>query len=147
MNKQSVFSEVPGSQATSSNESIVIDPTLVDNAESKLDQKDKIIKELKMKVRSLEVQNLQFIGSIKNLESKIFSYDSLKTRPVTFKNLCGLTVDQFNMVFECILPYLENIPYSGKISDFKSERSLTKETEFLCVLTMCRHGLAQSITA
>ena len=116
-----------------------------DDLKNKLDSANKCIAELKTelsekkeKLMNLEIKNLRLMGELENMNCKNFTYRHLKIRYVTLKYLCGFSVFQFDLVMECIRPYLHLIPYpESKVS----EKSFSFETQFLVVLTVSRHGL------
>ena len=66
-------------------------------------------------------------------------------KPRTFKYLCGLSLEQFNILWNCVQPYSDAIIYP----DCKGtgQRSLDKPTELFAVLTICRHSLHQGVMA
>ena len=66
-------------------------------------------------------------------------------KPSTFKYLCGLSLEQFNILYNCVQPYSDAIVYP----DCKGigQRSLDKPTELFAVLTICRHSLHQGVMA
>ena len=87
---------------------------------------------------SVELKIFKLNGEIEHLNSKLFTYEHLKVRHVTFEYICGLTVEKFTLVMKCVEPYLHLIPYSGsKVSP----KSFSYETQFLISLTVCRHGI------
>lgn len=67
---------------------------------------------------------------LKNVE---FSYESIRKNEKKFQYLCGLSIEQFDMLFECIQPYLSLLPHSSIL--------FSKQTQYLAVLTVCRHAL------
>ncbi|XP_065645521.1 uncharacterized protein LOC136075992 [Hydra vulgaris] len=69
----------------------------------------------------------------------MFKYSKLKDKPKQFKYLCGLTVLQFQLLYNCVAPYCHLIEYP----DCKGigTRFLEKKTELFSVLTLCRHAL------
>ena len=87
----------------------------------------------------LEMKNLHLSGAALNLRGKDFKYENLKFQKLTFKNLTGLTVEQFDLLADCITPYVHLIPYPDCSNN--SEKSVDTTTQFLAVLTICRHGL------
>lgn len=77
-----------------------------------------------------------------------FSYECLKLRPQNFFfYMSGLTVDDFDCVFDCIEPYISVIIYPDCKNNQEGQRRLTKRTEILCFLTICRHTLHLGIMA
>ena len=57
----------------------------------------------------------------------------------TFFYLCGLKVEQFDLLIDLVEPYLQYLSYA----DCKgpSEKSFEFRTQYLIVMTVCRHGL------
>ena len=116
-----------------------------------LEAKDKTIMDLHFKlkeknelIKDLELKNMQLSGALENLRAKEFKYQYLRRRAVTLRYLSGISVKQFEMVFECVMPYLHLIPYPNCPNTVKS--LLTMRHNF-CVLTICRHGLDLSFMA
>ena len=58
--------------------------------------------------------------------------------------MCGLTIDQFNIILKCALPYIHLIPYPDCVGSIK-KRTMGTATELLTVLTIRRHGLHQGV--
>jgi len=77
-------------------------------------------------------RNKELKMTIKMLQQEQLIYSNLIKKPKTFKYLCGLSVEQFNILWNCVRPYCH-----GKGN---GERTLDKATEFLAVLTICRHS-------
>ena len=112
----------------------------------KLQEANLLIEKLKKENKSLNVMvnNLKRSHKIlsqknKEMHSKQFVYESIKARPKMFKYLCGLSIDQFELLWRCVLPYINLIEYP----DCKGTgaRALDKVTELFLLLTICRHGL------
>ena len=82
---------------------------------------------------------------VKKLRDDELSYINVSSRPPLSKYLCGLDIEQFNIICKCVKPYLHIIEYP----DCKGtgERSLDLATELLAVLTCCRHALHQGVMA
>ena len=107
---------------------------------------------LKIKLRNIEQtrqninkQNEELKIAVKRLQQEQFSYSNLIKKPTTFKYLCGLSVEQFNILWNCVQPYSDVIIYP----DCKGtgERSVDKPTELFAVLAICRHSLHQGVMA
>ena len=58
-----------------------------------------------------------------------------------------MTVEQFNVVLNCVTPYTHLIPYPDCEVNTPIRRSIDAATELLSVLTICRHGLNQGVMA
>jgi len=82
--------------------------------------------------QNINKQNEELKIAVKRLQQEQFSYSNLIKKPTTFKCLCGLSVEQFNILWNCVEPYSNVIIYP----DCKStgERSADKPTEFFAVL-------------
>ena len=106
---------------------------------------------LKIKLRNIEQtrqninkQNEELKIAVKRLQQEQFTYSNLIKKPTTFKYLCGLSVEQFNL-WNCLQPCSDVIIYP----DCKGtgERSVDKPTELFAVLAICRHSLHQGVMA
>ena len=76
-----------------------------------------------------------------------FTYDELHIKPALFKYMCGLTVEQFDLLWSCIAPYVHLITYDETALNNKvSARLLHRKSELLIVLTCCKHGLNLGIS-
>lgn len=95
--------------------------------------------------QSINKQNEELKIAVKRLQQEQFSYSSLIKKPTTFKYLCGLSVEQFNVLWNCVQPYSDVIIYP----DCKGtgERSVDKPTELFALLAICRHSLHQGVMA
>ena len=67
---------------------------------------------LKVKLRNFEQtqqnakkQNEELKTVVKRLQEEQLSYSNLIKKPNTFKYLCGLSIDQFNILWNCVQPY------------------------------------------
>ena len=107
---------------------------------------------LKIKLRNIEQtqqnakkQNEELKTVVKRLEEELFSYSNLIKKPNTFKYLCGLSIGQFNILWNCVQPYSDVIIYP----DCKGAgmRSLDKPKGLFAVITICRHSLHQGVMA
>ena len=82
--------------------------------------------------------NLKLMSELYDWRSKTFSYENLRSHLQKFEYLCGISVEKFDLVMKCIKPYLHRIPYpDSKVS----EKLFTYESQFLSMLTVCRHGI------
>ena len=99
--------------------------------------------ELNAKKLATENKKLQTESSI--TKSQTFTYDNLKKKPSKFQYLCGLTVEKFDILLNCLMPYSHVIQYPDCKGN--GSRSLEKPTELLAVLTICRHGLYNGVMA
>ena len=108
-------------------------------------QTTQAIRKLEEEKEELEDINGSLQTAVKKLRENEFSYTNVSSRPPLLKYLCGLDIEQFNIIYECVKPYLHLIEYP----DCKGtgERSLDSATELLAVLTCCRHALHQGVMA
>ena len=108
------------------------------------------IKELELIVTNLEeklqikVKEVEFkYEIIEKLSSRqSFTSKFLKSRPVLLKYMCGLTVEQFDVLWACIETYTSQISYKESASSNRINRHLLRQSdELLTVLTCCKNGL------
>ena len=64
------------------------------------------ISRFKWKKRIAHLQN-----KLREKNKKEFSHVNLISQSTLFQYLCGLNVDQFNIILDCALPYIHLIPY------------------------------------
>ena len=69
----------------------------------------------------------------------IYEYDQLKEDEKTFEYFTGISPKQFEILMDCIRPYICCMEYVDCKNP--SERSFSFETQFVIVLIICRHGL------
>ena len=91
---------------------------------------DNILKETHQKVAKL-------LSKLYDSELKTFGYENLKKSPSNFEYLCGLNIEKFDLVMDCVKPYVHLIPYP----DSKVTERLSYTTQLLVTLTICRHTL------
>ena len=72
-------------------------------------------------------------------QERLIRYSNLIKKPNTFKYLCGLSVEQFNILWNCVRPYCHVIIYPDCKGN--GERTLDRATELLAVLGICKHSL------
>ena len=97
-----------------------------------------------MKTKETIITNLNGVLDYKDdvIRKKSLTFDELQRKPTLFENLCGLTVDQFSLLWKCIEPYVSLVVYDESASDNKVNASLIDQKgEPLTVLTCCQHGL------
>ena len=89
--------------------------------------------------------NGHLLTAVKKLRENEFSHINVSSRSSLLKYLCGLDIEQLNIIYECVKPYLHLIEYP----DCKGtgERSRDSATELLAVLTCYRHALHQGVMA
>lgn len=74
-------------------------------------------------------------------QKSTFSYACLKLYPQQFLYMTGLSLNDFHCLFECVQPYISGIVYPGCKGYESGQRKLTRRTELMCFLTICRHTL------
>ena len=52
--------------------------------------------------QSAKKQNEELKTVVKRLQEEQFSYSNLIKKPNTFKYLCGLSIEQFNILWNCV---------------------------------------------
>ena len=82
-----------------------------------------------MAIKELQVYKIK--SQKKN--RKDFSNVNLISQPNLFQYLCSLKVDQFNIILDCVLPYIHLIPYPDCVEG-TGHRRLEPATELLLVL-------------
>ena len=69
------------------------------------------IQKLEEEKGELEDINGSLQTAVKKLRDNEFSYINVSSRPLLLKYLCGLDIEQFNIIYECVKPYLHLIEY------------------------------------
>ncbi|XP_047137492.1 uncharacterized protein LOC124813995 [Hydra vulgaris] len=67
----------------------------------------------------------------------MFIYSKLKDKPKQLKYLCGLSIQQIELLYNCVDPHCHLIEYCKGTGI----RFLDNKTELFSVLTLCRHAL------
>ena len=84
-----------------------------------------------------EIKHLKLIGKFDVLESHNFTYHNLIISG-KLEYLSGLSKERFDIILECLRPYLHLLSFAERQV---SEKLFNIETQLLAVLTICRHGL------
>ena len=105
----------------------------VDSLKTELSSVKQKLQEKSVLVSTQQNEILLLRGKLDFLKKLEFSYDSISKNKKKFNYLCGLSLEQFDMLFECIKPYLSTLPHTSILFDMK--------TQYLAVLTICRHAL------
>ena len=107
-----------------------------------------------MELSKIKTKNVIDNKCIIHLKNKIatsnqkdFKHANLVDQPKLFHYLCGLSVEQFKIIFNCVAPYTHLLPYPDCDVSTPICRSTDAATELLSVLTICRHGLNQGVMA
>ena len=88
--------------------------------------------------------SLSFKNLLTRLKKTTFSYKCLKKNPKQFFHLTGLCVEDFDCLFACVEAYISAITYPN--CKTHQQRKLTKRTELMCFMIICRHTLPLGIT-
>ena len=86
-----------------------------------------------------EMSYLKTFGQLADLESHEFTYTNLKKFDQKFSYVCGLSVSEFDIVMECLEPYTHLLKDCGLKT--VSSKTYDLRTQFLIVLTICRHAI------
>lgn len=100
-----------------------------------VDEQKLKIQEQKSKIQELEFKILKQEGIMNHLQRSSFTYENLVDKPKTFKLLCGLNVEEFNMLMNCVRPYL------SLFDGMRHPNIFGWETQYLATMTICRHSL------
>ena len=102
-------------------------------------EKDAKIRDLEEKLQSKS----QAIDKLKieALERQKFSYEEISQDPKKLQHLTGLTLEQFNLMMDCVRPYIASCLRYENDSRPATERTFSFETQYLIVMMICRHGL------
>ena len=91
---------------------------------------------LKMKLRNIEQtqqnakkQNEELKTVVKRLQEEQFSYSTLIKKPNTFKYLCGLSIEQFNILWNGVQPDSDVIIYPDCKGTGMRSQSAVREVE------------------
>ena len=115
----------------------------IDDLKKKMRTKTTEVNQFSDLVKNLQLQNETRQSQLKQFphtgEKATFSYKCLKKNPKQFFYMTGLSVEDFDCLFACVRPYIPAIMYP----DCKTHqrRKLTKRTELMCFMTVCRHTL------
>lgn len=115
-------------------------------SQEKIARLNKELATMKFQNKLLVNNNRKIRSDNMSIISKQFTFSNIKNTS-NFQYLCGLTLPQFNMLLDCLMPYFHLIPYPDCCHTPSLNRSLDKATELLAVLTICRHGVHQGLMA
>ena len=119
----------------------------IDDLKEKLRTKTIEVNQLSDLVKNLQLQNETYQYQLKQFvhtrEKTTFSYKGLKKNPKQFFYMTGQSVEDFDCLFACVEPYLPAIIYPD--CKTRQQGKLTKRTELMCFMTVCRHTLLLGI--
>ena len=105
-----------------------------------LAEKDAKIRELEDKVQS-KSQTINKL-KIEALERhSMFTYEEISKTPEKLQHLTGLTLEQFDLMMDCVRPYIASCLRYENDSRAATERTFSYETQYLITMMICRHGL------
>lgn len=138
----------------------------VESLTKELEQKNSCIDKLQQELRKLQTEMIALQDKMKfeidSFEKKIkemkfdlnkrrFTYDCLKNREKEFFDMCGLTVNEFDCLFACVIPFLNLIVYPDCVQTLEKidshNKLLDSKTELLVTLTVARHAVDLVIMA
>ncbi|XP_066924260.1 uncharacterized protein [Clytia hemisphaerica] len=93
----------------------------------------------KSKAFDWEVSYLKVVGELADLESQTFTYEHIKVNQKMFQYYCGLSVEEFNLIRDCLAPYTHLLCHCT--DRIVSPKLIDLDTQLLIVLTICRHAL------
>ena len=119
----------------------------IDDLLEQLRSKTNEVNQLSDVVKTLKIQNETYQSQLQKFphttEKTTCSYKFLKKNPKQFFYLTGLCVEDFDCLFACVEPYISAM-YPN--CETHQQRKLTKRTELMCFMTICRHTLHLGIT-
>ena len=138
-------------ESTPINEQLLKATQKIQELEAKVNHLEQILEVSQKKVKTKDLLIGKLESSLefkdKTLKKLSFTYDELHTKPALFKYMCGLTVEQFDLLWSFIAPYVHLITYDETALNNKvSARLLHQKSELLIVLTCCKHGLNLGIS-
>ena len=120
----------------------------IDDLKEQLRSKTNEVNQLSDLVKTLKIQNETYQSQLQKFahttEKTTFSYKCLKKNPKQFFYRTGLCVEDFDCLFACVEPYISAIIYPN--CKTHQQRKLTKRTDLMCFMTICRHTLHLGIT-
>lgn len=103
------------------------------------------VNEMFDEMNSLKAEKEAYAKQLKQFaqsrQKSTFSYACLKLYPQQFLYMTGLSLNDFDCLFECVQPYISAIVYPDCKGFESGQRKLTKRTELMCFLTICWHTL------
>ena len=109
---------------------------------SSLEAELKEVKDVNRKMTSDYTAAMEKVISLENVvksfHDKEFTYSNLVKTPSKFSYFCGLSVGQFNLLYDCVKPYVHLMIYHSYSSISKKETD--KAIELFAVLSICRHS-------
>ena len=106
---------------------------------NELEKSQELIQKLKQQLNKKEIECLSLEGQLNCLKTTVFNYENVSSDKSSFEYLCGLTVEKFDLIMNCLRPYVHLIPYPDNHK--VSWKLFDMETQLLITLTICRHAL------
>ena len=122
----------------------------INSENNKVKQLQNEIRKLKFIIQTKECQirklnEKEIETGYENAKADTFSHKILKQKPKKIQYLCGLSVEQFDILIHCLMPCSHIINYPE--CKCNGVRILDKPTELLSVMTVCLHRLNNEIVA
>ena len=116
---------------------------------------EQLLQEMKAVQEKMKFERDTFEQKLKEMKfefnKRSFTYDCLKNRENEFFVLCGLSVNDFDCLFACLMPLLHLIVYPDCVQSLEkldsNNKLLDDRTELLVALTIARHAVNLVIMA
>ena len=116
---------------------------------------EQLLQEMKAVQEKLKFERYSFGQKLKEMKfefnTRSFTLDCLKIRENEFFLLCGLSVNEFDCLFACLMPVLHLIVYSECVQSLEkldsNNKLLDGGTELLVARTVTRHAVDLVIMA
>lgn len=105
----------------------------IEELKQQLKAKSEEVLHIQNKLLHTEGQLLYTQQQLLIFKNLYFSFKSIAEDRKIFKYLCGLDLDQFNILMDIVKPYLSLLNHTVK--------NFSYETQYLAILTISRHGL------
>ena len=116
---------------------------------------EQLLQEMKAVQEKMKFERDTFEQKLKEMKfefnKRSFTYHCLKNRENEFFVLCGLSVNEFDCLFACLMPLLHLIVYPDCVQSLEkldsNNKLLDDRTELLVALTVTRHAVDLVIMA
>ena len=116
---------------------------------------EQLLQEMTAVQEKMKFERYSFEQKLKEMKfefnKRSFTYDCLKIRANEFFLLCGLSVNEFDCLFACLMPFLHLIVYPDCVQSLEkldsNNKLLDDRTELLVALTVARHAVDLVIMA
>ena len=116
---------------------------------------EQLLQEMKAAHEKMKFERDSFEQKLKEVKfecnRRSFTYDCLKNREKELFGLCGLSVNKFDCLFACLMPFLHLIVYPDCVQSLEkidsNNKLLDDRTELLVALTVARRAVDLAIMA